>query len=240
MIALFTDFGVQGPYLGQMRAVLHAAAPSVTVVDLMSDAPRFDPRAGAYLLDAVRRALEPETVFLCVVDPGVGSGDREPVALRAHDCWFVGPGNGLLDRVAAGGAPRAWRLEEPPGAAPTFHGRDVFAPAAARIALGGEVPGVEVAELPGRRHLEPDLAEIVYIDGYGNAWTGIRADALEPGARLRCAGHDFAPGRTFADAAEGAGLWYANSSGLAEIALNRASAAALPGVRVGAQVEVVG
>ncbi len=239
MIALFTDFGVRGPYLGQMRAVLHARAPSVPVVDLMCDVPPFDPRAGAYLLDAVRRSLEPETVFLCVVDPGVGSGEREPVALRAHESWFVGPWNGLLDRVAASGTPRVWQLDEAPGAAPTFHGRDVFAPAAARLAVGGGVPGAEIAGPPGLRHLEPDLPEIVYLDGYGNAWTGTRAETLPPGARLRCAGREFTRGRTFADVPEGAGLWYANSSGLAEIALNRASASALAGMRVGAAVEVL-
>jgi S-adenosylmethionine hydrolase len=240
VIALFTDFGTGGPYLGQLRAVLTERAPATVVIDLMNDAPAFTPRAAAYLLDAVRRPFPPGTVFVCVVDPGVGTATREPVVLRADGAWFVGPGNGLLNRVAASDPHRrAWRIEPVPAdVSSSFHGRDVFAPAAALIATGGGPPGREVPDLPGFSCWPRDLNEVVYVDGFGNAWTGIRADALPGHARLRCGDALIERAATFGDVPPGTAMWYANSSGLAELAVNRASAMESLGLRVGMPVEV--
>ena len=95
MIVLFTDFGPSGPYLGQMRAVLARDAPGVAVIDLLSDAPAFDARSSAYLLAAYAPEFPAGTVFLCVVDPGVG-GARAPLAVSAAGRWYVGPDNGLI------------------------------------------------------------------------------------------------------------------------------------------------
>ena len=92
-IVLFTDFGVHGPYMGQMRAVLHRAAPGSAVIDLFADAPSYAIRAASFLLAAFVPEFAPGTVFLCVIDPGVG-GDRPPMILRADGHLFVGPGNG--------------------------------------------------------------------------------------------------------------------------------------------------
>ena len=89
MIVLFTDFGVNGPYVGQMKAVLHGAAPGVPIVDLLHDAPAFEPRLSAYLLAAYAQEFPEGSVFVCVVDPGVGSA-RRPVILRAGNRTFVG------------------------------------------------------------------------------------------------------------------------------------------------------
>ena len=105
MILLFTDFGLEGPYVGQMKAVLHREAPGVPVVDLMHDAPAFDPRAAAYLLAALAPEMPPDFIVLAVVDPGVG-GARRPLTVAAGGRWYVGPDNGLL-------APAARRTEQP-------------------------------------------------------------------------------------------------------------------------------
>ena len=90
MFVLFTDFGLSGPYLGQLKAVLHQAAPERPVIDLFADAPMFDPRASAYLLAAYAEALPVQAIVIAVVDPGVGT-DRPALALRADERWYVGP-----------------------------------------------------------------------------------------------------------------------------------------------------
>ena len=96
MFALFTDFGMAGPYVGQMKAVLLQRAPGVPIVDLFADVPACNPRAAAYLLSAYASAFPAGTIFLAVVDPGVGTGQREPMVVEANGLWFVGPGNGLF------------------------------------------------------------------------------------------------------------------------------------------------
>ena len=98
MIALFTDFGLHGPYTGQMKAVLHQMAPGVPVIDLFADAPAGNPKAAAYLLAAYAAWFPTGTIFLCVVDPGVG-GERPPLIIEADERWYVGPGNGLFELV---------------------------------------------------------------------------------------------------------------------------------------------
>ncbi|HTR13586.1 MAG TPA: SAM-dependent chlorinase/fluorinase, partial [Roseiarcus sp.] len=98
MIALFTDFGLAGPYTGQMKAVLYEMAPGVPVIDLFADAPAGNPRASAYLLAAYSAWFPENTVFLCVVDPGVG-GERPAIIVKADGRFFVGPGNGLFELV---------------------------------------------------------------------------------------------------------------------------------------------
>ena len=137
MIALFTDFGLEGPYTGQVKAVLHRMAPGVQVIDLFADAPMGDPKASAYLLAAYAPWFPEGTVFLCVVDPGVG-GERPAVVVEADGRVFVGPGGGLFELVRRRADTTrtveiVWR-PEPLSA--SFHGRDLFAPVAAMIARG--------------------------------------------------------------------------------------------------------
>ena len=98
MIVLFTDFGLAGPYTGQMKAVLRREAPHTEIIDLFADAPAGDPRASAYLLAAYAEWFLPGTIFLCVVDPGVG-GQRAPLMIEADRRWYVGPENGLFELV---------------------------------------------------------------------------------------------------------------------------------------------
>ena len=177
MIALFTDFGLHGPYAGQMKAVLLDMAPGVPVIDLFADAPAGDPKASAYLLAAYAPWFPERTVFLCVVDPGVG-GERPAVIVEADRRWYVGPGNGLFELVRrrarkAQSFDITWR---PKTLSASFHGRDLFAPVAAILARGDEPPGRPRADGADRRADWPDdLAEIVYVDHYGNTMTGFCA-----------------------------------------------------------------
>ena len=240
MIVLFTDFGLTGPYTGQVKAVLHRLAPGVPVIDLFADAPSRDPRASAYLLAAYAVWFPASTVFLAVVDPGVG-GERPAMALAADGRWFVGPGNGLFEIVERRASDArsfeiTWR---PPDLSASFHGRDLFAPAVAGLALGQTLAAEPRDARFGRRPDWPDdLAELVYIDHYGNAMTGLRADALPSDARLRLAGRRIPPGRTFSAVPPGAPFWYRNSNGLAEIAVNMGSAREALGLAVGMKVAV--
>ncbi|RMD64246.1 MAG: hypothetical protein D6826_02930 [Alphaproteobacteria bacterium] len=249
MIALFTDFGPAGPYVGQMRAVLAREARGVPVIDLMCDAPAFDPRAAAYLLAALVPEMPPATVVLGVVDPGVG-GARQPLIVAAGAHWFVGPDNGLFAiaarrAAAAGQDVRAWRIDwRPARLSATFHGRDLFAPVAARLACGRPPPGAPcdgtaMQGWAGGDEWPDDLDRIIYVDAYGNAMTGRRAATVAPGARLHVAGTVLSRARTFADVPPGTAFWYENSIGLVEVAVHRGSAAAALGLRIGTPVRMV-
>ena len=238
MIVLFTDFGLHGPYVGQMTAVLHRDAPGVPVVNLFADAPAQDPRAAAYLLAAYAPEFPAGTVFLCVVDPGVG-GDRAPLVCRADERWFVGPDNGLFAILARRARETSWQTIEwrPETLSATFHGRDLFAPAAARLATVGALPG---APLAGDQALRPDwpdeLLEIIYIDHFGNAIIGARAASLPWQAVLEAGGGKVERARTFSDVAPGEAFWFENANGLAEIAVNKGRAADLLNLAIGQPV----
>jgi len=234
MIVLLTDFGLEGPYIGQLQAVLQQRAPGVPVIDLFSDLPPFDIQAAAYLLPAYAQGFPPGTVFVCVVDPGVG-GTRPGVLLEADGRWYVGPGEGLFALLARRASHiECRRLPEPVGAAASFHGRDVFAPVAARLALGMAVAAEPMSAVALEQPGWPDeLFQVVYIDRFGNAITGVRAAAMDTAALLQVRGQQLRSARTFADVQPKAGFWYANSSGLVEFAVNQGRACDVLQLEVG-------
>lgn len=242
-VYFFTDFGIQGPYLGQMESVLLEIEPTLRVINLMCDAPFANPKAGAYLLAALFRFLPDNAIVVAVVDPGVGS-DRKALCLNIGNRWCVGPDNGLL-AVLANEAEQAslWELviPFPDKVSVSFHGRDVFAPAAGALACG-ELPkgermsrGRMLGSSWGR-----DLREIIYIDGFGNAMTGIEAGgSSREYSGVRVKGHFIRQAETFSAVPEGALFCYRNSIGLIEIAVNRGSAREILGLSIGEPVEVV-
>ena len=238
MIVLFTDFGTRDPYVGQLKARLAERAPGHPVVDLLHEVPDFNAHAGAHLLAALAPTFPLGSVFLAVVDPGVGT-PRGAVAVQAGGRWFVGPDNGLLSVLAARHADsRMWRIVwQPEALAPTFHGRDLFAPIAAEIA-SGEFPTSKLQEVDALavEFDAGDLARVIYIDHYGNAWTGLRA--MPGDTRVSAAGGVFRYSECFGGVAKGEGLWFVNSVGLLELAVNRGSAAAVYGLEVGDPVRV--
>jgi S-adenosyl-L-methionine hydrolase (adenosine-forming) len=239
MIVLCTDFGLHGPYTGQLKAVLARQAPGVPVIDLFADLPAFAPKLGAYLLAAYTLRFEPGDVILAVVDPGVGSA-RGALIVEADGLWLTGPDNGLFELIfRRARAWRAWPIEVPAdqNISATFHGRDVFAPAAARLALGQRPQG---APLEPTRYPDwpDDLAAITYLDHYGNAMTGLRAAGLGGDTLLEVAGQRIGRKEKFADVPAGAALWYENANGLAEIAVSGGSAAVTFGLAPGSPVRV--
>jgi S-adenosyl-L-methionine hydrolase (adenosine-forming) len=241
MIVLFTDFGLRGPYTGQMKAVLQRTAPSIPVIDLFSDAPVGNPKASAYLLASYAPWFPGRTVFLCVVDPGVG-GTRPAIILEADERWYVGPGNGLFELVERRArSARTWDITfEPERLSASFHGRDLFAPVAAIMARGESPPGMLRRNEAHRRSDWPDdLCEIVYIDHFGNAMTGLRALTLPCNAKLAAAGRTLKRATTFGDRPPGEAFWYENSNGLVEIAVNQGRADRDLGLAVGVPVEIV-
>ena len=240
MIFLFTDFGAADIYVGQVKAVLHQRAPDTQVVDLLHEAPAFNVRAGAHLLAALAGRIPSGSVTVAVVDPGVG-GERRPVAMLADDRWFVGPDNGLLSVVAA----RSRKAEAfpidwvPERLSASFHGRDLFAPVAAMLArgdrraahLGGKI---KLAAAPGG----DDLAEIIYVDHYGNAMTGLRAAGVPPDRSPGGGGRRMAMQEFFPTCLGEKSAGTKNSLGLVEIAVNCASAAEKLDLKAGQPVSL--
>lgn len=226
MLALFTDFGFNGPYLGQMKAALLQHAPAVPVVDLFADAPAFSPVLSSHLLAAYSSGFPPNAVFLCVVDPGVGSQERSPVIVRAGDHCYVGPHNGLFDVILARcPSAKIWKIDwQPASLSASFHGRDLFAPIAATLANGQFPQEVEAIDNHVAPSLAADLPEIIYIDNYGNLITGLRAAQYDSTAELVYKGQRIRRVSTFSDVEPGSPLCYSNSAGMLEIALNQGSA----------------
>jgi S-adenosylmethionine hydrolase len=242
MIVLFSDFGLEGPYTGQVKAVLYRTAPGIPVVDLFADAPPGKPKPAAYLLAAYGAWFPPGTVLVAVVDPGVGSA-RGAVIIEADGRWHVGPDNGLFELVARrADSVRTWDIPwRPDRLSASFHGRDLFAPVGGQLARGilpGEPP--RPGEFGRRADWPDDLPEIVYVDRYGNAMTGLRAALLADGTRLSAAGRVLTRARTFSDVPPGVAFWYENSNGLAEIAVNAGRADGALGLAVGSPVAVLG
>jgi S-adenosylmethionine hydrolase len=242
VILLFTDFGLEGPYTGQVKAVLWREAPTVPVFDLFADAPAQRPQEAGYLLAAYASSFPEGSIFLGVVDPGVGTS-RPAEAHEVDGRWFVGPGNGLFEPVLRRGrVVRSFAIAESGPISASFHGRDLFAPVAGRLAAGVAPAAAGLAESAAFRQPDwpDDLPAIVYIDRYGNAMTGLRAALLPAGAMLTVGGLQLARARTFGDRPEGDAFWYANANGLAEIAVNRGRADRLPGIGLGAPIGIAG
>lgn len=240
MIILFTDFGNTGPYVGQMRAVLERESPGVSVIELFNDAPSFNPVASSYLLAAYVDEFPPDTVFLGVVDPGVGTKQRKPMIYKADGRWYVGPGNGLFDVILARSQKiESWEITwRPENLSNSFHGRDLFAPVAARLARGvtpeGErVDNPEIIIGPG------DWPCVIYIDHFGNAMTGLRASNVDPEARLNVGTHILERAETFGDVPIGQAFWYENSNGLVELAVNQGLANELLAIKLGDRVNII-
>jgi S-adenosylmethionine hydrolase len=243
VIVLFTDFGSNGPYIGQMTAAIYGLNNEAKVITLFANAPSFDPVASAYLLAAYADEFPVETVFLCVVDPGVGTQNRKPIVAHIDGRIFVGPDNGLFDVLASRtiSASKQEIVWQPAVLSASFHGRDLFAPVAAQLeqrSCPAEwLSTAEPYKVPG---LASDLPAVVYIDDYGNAITGVRAATLSSEARLLVNGVSLVKKHTFGDAAEGEAFWYENSNGLAEIAVNCGSAAARLDLMIGSPIVLEG
>jgi S-adenosylmethionine hydrolase len=248
-LAIITDFGYRDHYVGAIKGVIASIAPGAVTIDITHGVPAQSIVAGALALRESWAFFPARTVFLAVVDPGVGTA-RAPIAIESRaGARFVGPDNGLLwpaahlagiARIVKLTSPR-YRLKE---VSATFHGRDIFAPAAAHLWLGTPVSALGPAlrlgsmvklELPSPRESARELrGEVLYVDGFGNLVSNIdrRAAAkfgarfhhkslsvrIEPGAHMRIL-------TAYGDAPRGAPLALFGSFGLLEVAVRDGSAA---------------
>jgi S-adenosyl-L-methionine hydrolase (adenosine-forming) len=242
LITLLSDFGATDSYVGEVKGVLLTQVHGVVLVDITHQVPPGAVRDGQFILSRVWRRFPPETVHLAVVDPGVGT-ERRALAASAGRHFFVAPDNGLLSFLPADA--HFVSLPIPPGASPTFHARDVFAPAAAQLALGAALTHLGqvisdpyLSPLPSPGHDGAAVVgEVIYIDRFGTLISNIAGDEVEPGVRIKVAGTEIGTlARTFGDVGRGQLLAFVGSGGTVEIAVRDGSAARLLGVGVGAEV----
>jgi S-adenosylmethionine hydrolase len=266
-IAILTDFGTNDTYAGVMKAVILKIQPDAQIIDLTHAIPRGDIRAGAFELWRVAAYLPPGCIILGVVDPGVGT-ERQPIALDLGDVKAVGPDNGLFsyllfEHQIQGVA----RLEAPEfrllAASGTFHGRDIFAPAAAHLACGRELQDLGPSLSGIKKLAAPELSvhpdgsisgEIIHRDHFGNLVTSI-GRLSEASGRIKLKDwtgggvtHELGFGssrviladgtrlslaRTFSDVPVGQALAYTGSVGLLEIAVNQGDASQMLGLTIG-------
>jgi S-adenosylmethionine hydrolase len=236
VITLTTDFGSGSPYVAAMKARLLEGCPAAVLVDVSHEVPAFDVAAGAFVLWAGTRDFAPPAVHLAVVDPGVG-GARRPVAIHLAGSWYVGPDNGLFGMVlAASSASPSLTLElrRRADAAPTFEGRDVFAPAAAALASGrdpeslGRPLGAPLTPLPARP------PSVLWVDRFGNLVTSLRP----PVTAIRINGREVnVVAGTFSEAPPDTPFLYVGSMGLIEVGVREARADEMLGARSGTPVE---
>jgi S-adenosylmethionine hydrolase len=255
LVTLTSDFGTTDPFVGIMKGVLAGRAPGVPVIDVTHGIPPQDVRAGALVLRQAAPWFPPGTIHVAVVDPGVGSA-RRPLCVATARACYVGPDNGILSlAVEAEGIRTVVELTEPrfllsPRSA-TFHGRDVFAPVAAALAMGlpPAALGPVVTDMTRLALPEPTAAagelrgEVVYVDHFGNLVTNVRASALVgfspagvsvtiAGARVR------GVAASYSSARPGEAVAVVNSWDLLEVAVRDGSARALLRAGVGDAVVV--
>lgn len=241
VITLLTDFGTADGYVGEMKGVLCTRAPGATLVDIAHDVAPQDVEGARLVVARYWRRFPAGTVHLVVVDPGVG-GARAAIAVESEDRFLVGPDNGVLSPALLHAGARCVALPVPGGAAPTFHGRDVFAPAAAALAEGAPVDSVGavhgspvIRRTPEalRRHDGTIAGEVITVDRFGNAVTNL---VSWRGGTVEVHGRRLALVRTYADIEHGSAAALVGSSGLVEIAVRGGSAAALLGLARGNEV----
>lgn len=261
IIAVLTDYGTTDSYVGALSGAILRVNPKARLIDITHEVPSYDIQEGSYLLAAAAGEFPPGTVFLAIVDPGVGSA-RRPIALETNDGkLFVGPDNGIFsDVVRSLGLKRAHSIDNvswvrKSGVSMTFHGRDIFGPAAAHISKGARVE--EAGKLLDKlvQFPRPDATydganfrgQVLHRDYYGNVLTNIPAEmAAKAGLKngmdltvrkgLTMAGATFESRYSAVDS--GKFVIVVNSQGRLEIARNMASAGDSLQIRAGDEIVI--
>jgi S-adenosylmethionine hydrolase len=254
MITLTTDFGLKDPYVAEMKGAILSISPNATLIDVTHEVEKFDVRMGAFMLASAAPYFPAGAVHLAVVDPGVGS-ERRTIVVQTKQAFFVGPDNGILMLAAQEqGIQRIHELSNPKFMLPmvswTFHGRDIFAPAAAYLERGVEAsefgPQISNPVCPSFGSVERSngciKGEILHIDGFGNIVTNISggevAEAKMVELKLSEASLRIAVAKTYAQTRLKDAVVLVGSHGFLEVALNQASAAKKFIVKAGDKVEV--
>jgi S-adenosylmethionine hydrolase len=230
IITLLTDFGTADGYVGEMKGVLLSLAPTATIVDVAHDVPAHDVDAARLTLARYWRRYPAGSVHLVVVDPGVGT-NRAALAIASDGRFLVGPDNGVLSPALLSRDARAISVPIPAGASTTFHGRDVFAPAAARLATGvaletlGEpwqTPVVRRTPEPRRTGDGALHGEVITVDRFGNAITNLAGTG---GTRVVVRNREVRLRRTYAELEASELGAIVGSNGFVEIVLREGRAA---------------
>lgn len=251
IVTLLTDFGTADGYVAVMKGILTQGAPDAVLVDASHELDQGDVDGAARALGRYWRHFPPGTVHLVVVDPGVGT-DRRGLALEADARLVVAPDNGVATEVMAeADAYAAVSLErvDPPPSHPsrTFHGRDLFAPAAAHLASRGSLrelgpPLTDPVCLDRSRvRTEPDgsvTGQVVAADHFGNLLTDVPGRSLEGARSVHIAGREVTPAETYGEVAVGEVVALVNSDGVVEIAVRNGSAERTLNVGRGAAIRV--
>lgn len=243
VVTFLTDFGTADGYVAEMKGAVLRGAPGATLVDITHGVAAGDVAGAAYLLARTAAAFPAGTVHVVVVDPGVGSA-RRAIAVEQAGHFFVGPDNGVLARILERGRYKAVTLAVPAEASPVFHGRDVFAPAAARLAAGETLASLGCAvDDPVRlqpHHLERRggllAGEVVHVDRFGTLVTNLPAARVALGAAVRLGVYDLVLRSTFGDVPSGDPVAFVGSGGTVEIAVRDGRADVVLGLSVGAEV----
>lgn len=248
IVALMTDFGTLDPYVGVVKGVILARAPEARLVDLTHEIPPQNIVAGAYFLRSAVGYFPKDTIFQCVVDPGVGSS-RKAVAMKANGRYFVGPDNGLFTAALARTIEECVELTETKyhlsNPSTTFHGRDIFAPVAAALAKGVPIRklGRKMNHWVWREIPKPYKTargwngEVLWADHFGNLITNLEPRHLPKNFRLKV-GKTVVLSLTthYAAAKKGSVLALIGSDGTLEIAVSGGNAAQKLGVGIGTPV----
>lgn len=267
IITITTDFGTEDAYVPAMKGTMLSIAPNARLVDVTHAIEPQDVMESAFVLKSAQPYFPAGTVHLVVVDPGVGT-DRRAVAVQKGDHLFVGPDNGLFplvfdgeppDAVVELDEPTAWRTDTP---SKTFHGRDIFAPAAAHLAAGRSLPdvGSPIEDLESLQWARPIVepgtvrGRVVHVDHFGNCITNVHrstlAGALDldedapPEAFPQIEGYAGSTiletiRSTYGAVPEGESLLLFGSTGFLEVSVNGGNAAELLDIRKGDSVEIV-
>ena len=244
IITLLTDFGTADGYVGEMKGVLASGAAGASLVDVAHDLAAHDVEGARLALARYWRRFPPGTVHVVVIDPGVG-GDRAALAVESEGRFLVGPDNGVLSPALLHAGMRCVSLAIPSAAAPTFHGRDVFAPAAAELAQGisldalGDAFGDPVIRRTPEATRRDDgsvAGVVITVDRFGNAVTNLMA---RRGGVIVVDGRRVAMSRSYSDVQPGELAALVGSSGLVEIALRDGSAASRLGLARGTAVLLI-
>src|SRR5215510_1182637 len=223
IITLITDFGTADGYVGEMKGVILSLAEDAQVVDITHDIPPQDVDRARLTLARVWRRFPKGTIHVVVIDPGVGS-TRNTLAVWSDDRFLVGPDNGVLSPALLTRGSQVIELPVPPGAAATFHGRDLFAPAAAALARGELLESLGVAAKAPIIRRTPEakraadgsvVGEVIAVDRFGNAVTNLIA--LRGGV-VEVNGTTVPVRRVYAEAESGGLVAVVGSTGFVEIA----------------------
>lgn len=246
LVTLLTDFGTADGYVGAMKGVLYSRAPGVRVIDVTHDIAAHDISGAAHALTNTVPYFPAGTIHVCVVDPGVG-GERKAVIVVRNDQVLVGPDNGVFSLVAprpqaAYEITEAAYLRDRPSM--TFHGRDIFASAAAELARGGKPedagPQVVLRGKLAQEPLEGAAVKVAHVDVFGNLITNLAKKRIPEGAAFRVAGRDIAAiSNSYENVGEGELLAYVGSRNTLEVAIRGGNAAETLGASRGTVVEIL-